>query len=80
MQIWGSVGKMSKLYLNKRKGILGEEYEKTGLLSLQGKIGTTAPDLPGKMTVFQFGTTFPTVLSLKSGFPAIQNVYLWNEQ
>ena len=44
--------------LNKRKGNLGEECVKTGLLFFQGKIGTIAPDLPGKMTVSSFGPTF----------------------
>ena len=38
--------------LDKRKGNLGQECVKRGLLSFQGKIGTIVPDFPGKMTVF----------------------------
>ena len=60
MQIWVSVGKMSKLYvfdifcdiLDKMKGNLGQECVKRGLLSYQGKADTIDPDFLGKMTVF----------------------------
>ena len=34
------------------KDNLDQECTKWGLLSFQGKIGTIAPDFPGKMTVF----------------------------
>ena len=52
MQIWVSVGKMSKLYvfdifwdiLDKMKGDLGQECVKRELLSFQGEIGTINPD------------------------------------
>ena len=51
------------------KDNLGQECVKGGLLSFQGKIGTIAPDFPGKMRVFQFGPYFSACPSLKSGFP-----------
>ena len=38
--------------LNKMKNNLGQECVKEGILSFQGKSGTTAPDFLGKMTVF----------------------------
>ena len=62
MQIWESVKKCRnyRLFdifwdiLDKRKGNLGQECVEGGLLCFQSKIGTNAPDFPGKMTVFQF--------------------------
>ena len=56
--------------LDKRKGNFCQEYVKKGLLSFQGKVGTIAPDFPGKMTVFQFWPYFSTCPFLKSGIPA----------
>ena len=38
--------------LHKMRENLGREFVKRRLLSFQGKIGTIAPDFPGKMTVF----------------------------
>ena len=38
--------------LEKRQSSLGQECVKRGLLSFQDKIGTIAPDFPGKMRVF----------------------------
>ena len=63
MQIWESVGKMSKSIfwdiLNKMKDNIGQECVKRGLLSFQGKIGTIAPDFPGKWQFFSsFDPTF----------------------
>ena len=55
--------------LNKMKDNLGQECVKGGLLSFQGKLKETAPDVPGKMTFFQFWPYFSTCPSLKSGFP-----------
>ena len=60
MQIWGSVKKCQNYRvfdifwdsLDKRKGNVGQECVKFGLLTFQGKIGTIAPDFSGKMTVF----------------------------
>ena len=44
------------------KDTLGQECVEGGLLFLQGKIGTTVPDFPGKMKVFSsFDSTFPPV-------------------
>ena len=40
--------------LNKMKDNLSQKCVKKGLLFFQGKIGTIAPDFPGKMTVFHF--------------------------
>ena len=40
--------------LHKMKENLRQEHVKRGLLSFQGKIRTTFPAIPGKMTVFQF--------------------------
>ena len=54
VQIWDSVWKNVKIIgffeifwdiLNKMKDNLGQECVKGGLLSFQGKIGTTVPDL-----------------------------------
>ena len=48
--------------LNKMKDNLGQECVKGGLLSFQGKIGTIAPDFPGKNDSFStFDPTFPPV-------------------
>ena len=57
MQIWENVKIIVFFYifwdiLNKMKDNLGQECVKGGLLSFQGKIGTIAPDFPGKITVF----------------------------
>ena len=44
------------------KDNLGQECVKGALRTFQGKIETTAPDFPGKMTVFSsFDPTFPPV-------------------
>ena len=49
--------------LQKMKKNLGQERVKRGLLSFQDKIGTIAPDFPGKMTVFfSFVSNFPLSL------------------
>ena len=44
--------------LNKMKDNLSQRCVDGGLLSFQGKIGTIAPDFPGKMTVFPVLTLF----------------------
>ena len=50
--------------LHKMKDNLGQKRVKRGLLSFQGKIGTIAPDFPGKITAFSsFDPTFPPALS-----------------
>ena len=41
---------------------LGQERVERGFLSFQGKVGTIAPDFPGKVTVFSsFDPNFPPV-------------------
>ena len=58
------------------KDNLGQECVKGGLLSFQGKIGTIAPDFPGKMTVFSsFDPTFPPVPLKNLALPPTQKLY-----
>ena len=60
MQIWGSVKKCQNYrffdifwdILDKRKSNLGQECVEGELLTFQDKIGTIAPDFPGKIRIF----------------------------
>ena len=84
MQIWESVEKCQNYrfvgifweILNKVKDNLGQECVKGGLLSFQGKIGTIAPDFPGKMTVlWSFNPTFPPVPLQILALPPTQKLH-----
>ena len=55
--------------LNKMMDNLGQDCVTGGFYPSRVKIGTIAPDFPGKMSFFQFGPYFSTCPSLKFGFP-----------
>ena len=86
MQIWESVEKCQNYrflhifwdILNKMKDNLGHECGNGELLSFQGKTGTIAPDLPGKLTVFQFRSYFSACPFLKSGIPTHTKIIFLN--
>ena len=64
--------------LHKVLEILGQEHVKRGLLSFQDKIGTIAPDFPGKNDSFNPVLTLLFCLSLpKIWLFRLHNIYIF---